>query len=99
MRPVLYELSVALTFTVFTAASYVIEGRKRAASTEELFGKFVSRKIVDRLVARPDQLKLGGEKAELTVMFSDLSGFTTLSETMPVGRAARPAQQLPQRDE
>ncbi len=58
------------------------EGRKRQM-TEDLFGKFVSKKIVDRLVARPDQLKLGGEKAELTVLFSDLSGFTTLSETMP----------------
>jgi adenylate cyclase len=31
---------------------------------------------------RPDQVKLGGEKAELTVLFSDLSGFTTLSENM-----------------
>jgi len=73
---------VAVTATTFTAAYYVREGRKRRM-TEELFGKFVSRKIVDRLVARPDQLKLGGEKAELTVMFSDLSGFTTISETMP----------------
>jgi adenylate cyclase len=78
----LYELSVVATFLVFTAANYVREGRKRRM-TEELFGKFVSRKIVDRLVARPDQLKLGGEKAELTVMFSDLGGFTTISETMP----------------
>ena len=82
VRPMLYELSVAVTATTFTAAYYVREGRKRRM-TEELFGKFVSRKIVDRLVARPDQLKLGGEKAELTVMFSDLSGFTTISETMP----------------
>jgi adenylate cyclase len=82
VRPLLYELSVVSTATVFTAASYVVEGRKRRM-TEELFGKFVSRKIVDRLVARPDQLKLGGEKAELTVMFSDLSGFTTISEVRP----------------
>jgi adenylate cyclase len=82
VRPVMYELSVVWTFTIFTAASYVVEGRKRRI-TEELFGKFVSRKIVDRLVARPDRLKLGGEKAELTVMFSDLSGFTTFSERMP----------------
>jgi adenylate cyclase len=81
VRPVLYPLAVALTFTVVTATNYVREGRKRRM-TEDLFGKFVSRKIVDRLVARPDQLRLGGEKAELTVLFSDLSGFTTLSEQM-----------------
>jgi len=82
VRPVLYNLAVVATFTLVTAVNYVREGRKRRM-TEELFGKFVSKKIVDRLVTRPDQLKLGGEKAELTVLFSDLSGFTTLSESMP----------------
>lgn len=82
IRPMLMEASLLTTFVVVTSTNYVREGRKRRM-TEELFGKFVSRKIVDRLVARPDQLKLGGEKAELTVMFSDLSGFTTLSESMP----------------
>ena len=81
IRPVLYELAVAATFVMVTAVNYVREGNKRRV-TEELFGKFVSRKIVDRLVARPEGLKLGGEKAELTVLFSDLSGFTTLSEKM-----------------
>ncbi len=81
VRPVIDDLAVATTFVMVTSVNYVREGRKRRM-TEDLFGKFVSRKIVDRLVARPDQLKLGGEKAELTVLFSDLSGFTTLSETM-----------------
>ena len=82
VQPMAYLLAVVVTFTVVTSSNYVREGRKRRM-TEDLFGKFVSRKIVDRLVARPDQLKLGGEKAELTVLFSDLSGFTTLSEGMP----------------
>lgn len=82
VRPVLYELGAVMTFVVVTSTNYVREGRKRRM-TEDLFGKFVSRKMVDRLIARPDQLKLGGEKAELTVLFSDLSGFTTLSENMP----------------
>jgi adenylate cyclase len=81
IRPVLDEMAVAMTFVMVTSVNYVREGNKRRM-TEDLFGKFVSRKIVDRLVARPEQLKLGGEKAELTVLFSDLSGFTTLSEKM-----------------
>jgi adenylate cyclase len=81
VRPVLYDAAAAATFVMVTSVNYVREGRKRRM-TEDLFGKFVSRKMVDRLVARPDQLKLGGEKAELTVLFSDLSGFTTLSEKM-----------------
>ena len=82
IRPVLMEAALFSTFVAVTSTNYVREGRKRRM-TEDLFGKFVSRKIVNRLIARPDQLKLGGEKAELSVMFSDLSGFTTLSESMP----------------
>jgi adenylate cyclase len=81
VRPVLYDAAATTTFVLVTSVNYVREGRKRRM-TEDIFGKFVSRKLVDRLVARPERLKLGGEKAELTVLFSDLSGFTTLSENM-----------------
>jgi adenylate cyclase len=81
VRPVLYDLACSTTFVMVTSVNYVREGRKRRL-TEDIFGKFVSRKLVDRLVVRPDRVKLGGEKAELTILFSDLSGFTTLSENM-----------------
>jgi len=84
-RPALDGFAIALTFTGAVSANYLREGRKRQR-TEELFGKFLSRKMVDRLVARPGEIALGGEKAELTVFFSDLSGFTSLSETMPSDR-------------
>ena len=46
---------------------------------------YVSRKLVDRLVSRPDEVVLGGEMRDLTVMFIDVRGFTTISEKMTAG--------------
>lgn len=49
----------------------------------ETFGRFLSDDIVKQLLDTPDGLKLGGKKAHLTVLMSDLRGFTALSERMP----------------
>lgn len=46
------------------------------------FSSYVPRTLVDRLVEQPEQLRLGGEKKVISVLFSDIRGFTTMSETM-----------------
>jgi adenylate cyclase len=46
------------------------------------FSQYMSKKLVDILASDPDRMKLGGEEKEMTVFFSDLAGFTTLSESM-----------------
>lgn len=46
------------------------------------FSKFVAKDVVNELLANPDALKLGGEKKEITVFFSDIRGFTTMSESL-----------------
>jgi len=48
----------------------------------ETFGRFLSDEIVRQLLETPDGLSLGGKKRELTVMMSDLRGFTAMSERM-----------------
>jgi adenylate cyclase len=48
----------------------------------EAFGKFLPPSVVDRLAENPERLVLGGETRELTVLFSDLRNFSTLSEGM-----------------
>ena len=50
-----------------------------------MFGMYVSRKLVDHLVAHPQEVELGGEMRPLTVMFMDVRGFTALSENMTAG--------------
>ncbi len=46
------------------------------------FSKYVSPDLVNILVANPEKIELGGQDAEATVLFSDIRGFTTLSEGM-----------------
>ncbi len=49
----------------------------------ETFGRFLSDEIVKQLLETPDGLALGGKKRNLTILMSDLRGFTAMSERMP----------------
>ncbi|MBN1149611.1 CHASE2 domain-containing protein [candidate division WOR-3 bacterium] len=46
------------------------------------FGYYLSNKVVNELLQNPDKLKLGGERRFMTAFFSDIAGFTSISETM-----------------
>ncbi|MGL3606221.1 CHASE2 domain-containing protein [Rhizobium sp. G187] len=48
----------------------------------ESFGRYLAPALVERLSEHPEALKLGGEDRELTILFSDIRGFTALSETL-----------------
>jgi adenylate cyclase len=45
-----------------------------------MFSSYVTQTIVNELISNPDMARLGGEKREITVLFSDIRGFTTFSE-------------------
>ncbi len=57
--------------------------------TRALFGRFVAPNVVARIVDDPDAFGLEGEERVITVLFSDIRGFTTLSEGMPPRRIVR----------
>ncbi|MCC6274462.1 MAG: adenylate/guanylate cyclase domain-containing protein, partial [Leptospiraceae bacterium] len=46
------------------------------------FSKFVSKDVVDELLKNPESIALGGAKREITIFFSDIRGFTTISEAL-----------------
>ena len=46
----------------------------------QAFSRYVSNSLVEIIINHPEQLRLGGEEVEVTVMFSDIAGFTTISE-------------------
>lgn len=46
------------------------------------FKKYVSKQIVDQILENDDMLSLGGQEQEATILFSDIRGFTSMSETM-----------------
>jgi CHASE2 domain-containing sensor protein len=57
--------------------------RKHAAFLTSAFSRYVAPTIVEQLVAHPEKLRLNGERRELTFLFTDVAGFTTLTESMP----------------
>ena len=74
-------LSFFFTTASFITSSYLAE-KKEKKHIVDSFGKYVSPVIVKELVEHPEKLKLGGEKREITVLFSDIRDFTSLSEKL-----------------
>lgn len=66
-------------YTSQTAFRFFTEER-RARDIRKMFSSYVSKRIVDELIRDPSKMKLGGDRKELTVLFSDIRGFTTFSE-------------------
>jgi adenylate cyclase len=64
------------------ARRYAVE-EKEKRHIRDIFGKYVSNEVMEELLADPDNLKLGGERRDVTVLFSDINGFTTASESLP----------------
>jgi len=74
-------LTLFFTFTFVYIYRYMTE-EKSKRFIRSTFSHFVTKSVVDELLANPDKIKLGGEKKECTVLFSDVAGFTTISEKL-----------------
>jgi adenylate cyclase len=61
------------------AYQYFVEGREKR-KMKKLFGQYVSKDVYQQLVADPTRARLGGARREMTVLFSDIRGFTSVSE-------------------
>ncbi len=81
LDPLLPALAVALLFLVTTPVLFLLADRERQF-VRGAFARYLSPTMVERLAANPEALALGGELRELTVLFSDIRGFTSLSEKM-----------------
>ncbi|HEV8143932.1 MAG TPA: adenylate/guanylate cyclase domain-containing protein [Methylomirabilota bacterium] len=73
------SLGIVFAWGGATGYSYFTEGRERRF-LRDAFSRYLAPDVVATLVNQPGRLALGGEKRELTVMFADVAGFTTLSE-------------------
>ena len=72
-------ISILLLYTVLTYTGYAKEEASRR-QTRDAFSKYLSPDMVARVAENPGELKLGGEKREMTLLFCDVRGFTTISE-------------------
>ena len=73
-------LSTTAIYLTFIFASFVREQRQRV-QIRGMFAQYMSPELVEQLAQTPEKLKLGGEEREMTIMFSDVRGFTSISES------------------
>ena len=77
----LSQPALAASFALFGGVGYqyFVEGREKR-KMKRLFGQYVSKDVYDQLVNNPALARLGGQRREMTVLFSDIRGFTSVSE-------------------
>jgi adenylate cyclase len=78
--PLVYpSLALALTFVAVTIYRFLTEERQRLW-TKRAFQQYVSPEVVERIMQDPAALQFGGEVRNMTVLFSDIRDFTTITE-------------------
>ena len=78
MTPVLCGMG---SFTGLLIFRYATEGREKK-KIRQMFSRYVSQQVVEEILKNPDQISLVGRNLKVTVLFSDIRSFTTISESL-----------------
>ncbi|MEK7582105.1 MAG: adenylate/guanylate cyclase domain-containing protein [Patescibacteria group bacterium] len=77
----LIHINLAWILSALSVFSYrYLVGEREKRQLKNVFSKYVSGAVLEKILADPNGVKLGGEEKIITVLFSDIRGFTTLSE-------------------
>ena len=80
--PVTPPLAVLIVTSVFGYSyRFILEGRNKE-KIKNAMGKYLSQDVMQNVVQNIDDIKLGGKRAVVTVLFSDIRGFTRMSENL-----------------
>ncbi|WP_028067164.1 CHASE2 domain-containing protein [Solirubrobacter soli] len=79
---VVYPLVAGVAAILLTAAIHGLTVAFEREQARDAFARFVPEAVVDQVLADAEGVRLGGVRGEATVMFSDLRGFTSFSETL-----------------
>ena len=71
-----------ITLYLASPFGHYLTSRREKNFIRRAFSTYVSPSVVQQLISHPEQLTLGGEEREITAFFSDLQGFTTISEQL-----------------
>ena len=72
---------IFLSYLSISVNNYLIE-RKERAYIQDSFKMYLSPQVVDQIAGDPGKLQLGGTRRELTILFTDVAGFSTISENL-----------------
>ena len=76
---VVQETAVGFSIVAALVVNYATEGRQKRF-IKSAFKQYLSPSVIEQLIQYPERLKLGGERRILSIFFSDLEGFTSISE-------------------
>lgn len=85
MTMVIPFIGMGVAVLATAVVQYQVEGR-RHRFIRNAFQYYISSEVIEKLVSDPSTLRLGGERRELTIFFSDIQGFTGISERLPADR-------------
>lgn len=74
-------LSIFFTFLVITAVKFILTAQERS-QIKNAFSHYLSTDVMNEVLSDPSKLSLGGEKKYLTAFFTDVKGFSTISENL-----------------
>lgn len=80
--PVVSPIAAVLFNYIGSAVYQYLTERKQKTMIKGMFSQYLNPSVVNELIAHPEKLRLGGEKKELTVFFSDIASFTNFSEKL-----------------
>jgi adenylate cyclase len=78
---VVMETGVVFSIATAIVVNYATEGKQKRF-IKNAFKQYLSPAVIEQLIQHPERLKLGGERRVLSIFFSDLQGFTSISERL-----------------
>ncbi|MCX7641062.1 MAG: CHASE2 domain-containing protein [Elusimicrobiales bacterium] len=78
---IIFSFPNLVSFVYIVAYKSIVEDRQKRW-IKNTFSQYLSPEVVDIIVKDPSKLRLGGERRDLTVLFMDIAGFTSMSEKM-----------------
>lgn len=79
-------LSIVVTMYLALGGRSFLQERARRAEVTRAFSLYVTPQVVEHMIAHPEHMRLGGERRNITIMFTDLAGFTSISEAYSAER-------------
>lgn len=78
---ILPEAFMVMAIGIGYSYRYILEGRKKE-KIQSAMGKYISKDVMKNVIDNIDSVRLGGKRANVTVLFTDIRGFTTISERL-----------------
>jgi len=82
LMPYLYSVMTIISVYIFSVVSQYLKERRERGRVTGIFGRYVSKTVVQEILSSKEEIKVGGVRKDITLVFVDIRGFTPLSEKM-----------------